>query len=385
MAIVTARAPRLDASGSRPGLDTPKTWPVAVVGILDASVPFAYALQIGSVDVWYQLTLAMKIVVCLVSMRTIRLGHLPAFSLYGLSAIILISCAASGAQINDYIRIFAFVANLGLTLLIVRRSNLPIYVLACVCTIGFSTLLYIFSVHSGKVDAIWGRYSYFRGTEPNLGSEIIAISVILATCVLSPIRLLMFAVPSLYAISLMQGRSGLMVSIVGLAMKLYFSIENPKTRLLMTYALVLVGFLIFMFWFDNISTLVKGLFLIEDEHRGASTGFTGRDELWGSALKAFQQSPFIGNGVNLNEKFGVEPHNFFLFGLAQFGALSLLIFGMIFFLYFDMFRSNRQWAYGLSAIPILWLFNDRFLNLNPYPFLLYVVLLAHTVASSRQH
>jgi hypothetical protein len=64
-----------------------------------------------------------------------------------------------------------------------------------------------------------------------------------------------------------------------------------------------------------------------------------------------------------------------------FGILSLLIVVMILFLYYDLYKINRQWLYGLGTVPVLMMFNDRFFNLNPYPFLLYVVLFAHADGS----
>jgi len=377
VAIVAAPAPPpRTVSRSNTIFDIPNVTSVLLFGFLDASVPFSYFLHVPS-ELWQEIALGIKVVICIRSSSGVRLGRLSAFSLYSLAAIVLISYGVGGAALDDYKPVIGFFANLMFTLMFVRRSNLPAYVLACVCTIGISTLLYIVVAQTGGVQVIWGRFAYFGDTEPNLGSEIIAMSVVLATCVLPPTRLLIFAAPSLYAINLMQGRSGLFVSIASLAIKLYFGIERPKTRAITTSILVVVGLVLYLFFLDAVTAYFNALFLIDDEYRGTSTGFTGRDELWGAAWNYFLQSPVIGNGVVNYGEIGVEPHNFFLFGLTKFGMLSFLIFGMIIYLYYDLYRYNRQWLYGLSAIPILWVFNDRFLNLNPYPFLLYVVLFAH--------
>lgn len=80
-----------------------------------------------------------------------------------------------------------------------------------------------------------------------------------------------------------------------------------------------------------------------------NTGFVGRDELW---EKCFIQSPIIRNGVGFGEC-GVEAHNFFFYGLSRFGILSLLIVGMILFLYYDLYKTNRQSLYGLGTVPVL--------------------------------
>ena len=107
------------------------------------------------------------------------------------------------------------------------------------------------------------------------------------------------------------------------------------------------------------------------------SGFVGRDKLWSEAWHYFLASPIIGNGAGFFDRYGVEIHNFFLYGLSEFGLLSLLIYGMIFFLFYDLYRTNKPWFFCFIGIPIFWIFNDRFFNINPYPFLLYIVLFAH--------
>jgi hypothetical protein len=377
VAIVPVPAPTDEISRLSPISVAPDLRAVIIVAILDASSPFAYFLQVSPIDLWYTLTLSIKIAIFLISMRSIRLGRLSAFSLYGVVAIILISSAAAGAESDAYLKVFAFVASLFLTLSMVRRDNLPLYVLTCVYTIGISTLVYIAAVQMGSVPAMWGRFAYFGGSAANLGSEIIAISIVLATCVLSPLRLLFFSVPSLYALNLMEGRSGLIVSLIAVVVTLYFSIERPQNRSIVIVTAISVTCVTYLFFSDNVYTYFNSILLVDDEYRGVNTGFVGRDKLWEGAWNCFIQSPIIGNGVGFGERLGVEAHNFFLYGLSQFGMMSLLIFGLILYLYYDMYRTNPQWLYGLASVPILMMFNDRFFNLNPYPFLLYVVLFAH--------
>jgi hypothetical protein len=351
--------------------------PVVLIALLDSSVPFAYFLQTSSLDLWYGLTLSIKTLICISSPETVVFSSLLGFSLYGVIAIILVSSSLGGSEIGDYLRTCAFVGNLFLTLLITRRNNLVAYVGACVCAIGASTILYLAAVQTGSVLAIWGRFSYFGGSHPNLGSEIIAISIVLAACVLPSKWLLLYSAPSLYAINLMQGRSALIVAMSGVVIKLFFSINKPRNQIITAVLLLVTGLILFLFFFNEVSFYVNSMFLFDDEYRGAGTGFVGRDQAWAGAWKLFLESPIIGNGVGYAERVGVEPHNFFFYGLSQFGMMSFLVFGTIFFLYYDLYRSDRQWFYALCTIPILWMFNDRFFNLNPYPFILYVVLFAH--------
>ena len=295
MAIIGARAPIDEISRSRPISVAPDLRAVIIVAILDASSPFAYFLQVSPIDLWYTLTLGIKIAICLISIRFLHLGRPSAFSLYGVTAIILISSAVGGAEPGAYLKVFAFVASLFMTLSMVRRHNLRVYVLACVYTIGISTLLYLAMVLTGSVPATWDRFGYFGGSAANLGSEIIAMSIVLATCVLSPVRLLIFSLPSLYALNLMQGRSGLIVSLTAVTAKLYFCIEQPKERMIVTLAAILALFIMYLFFYDNIYTYLNEMFLLDNEYRGVNTGFVGRDELWESGWKCFIQSPIIGN------------------------------------------------------------------------------------------
>ncbi|MEI9915007.1 MAG: hypothetical protein WDN29_03495 [Methylovirgula sp.] len=94
-------------------------------------------------------------------------------------------------------------------------------------------------------------------------------------------------------------------------------------------------------------------------------------------MEWFRASPIIGNGADFFDRNGVEIHNFFLFGLSEFGLLSLIIYGMIFYLFYDLYRTDKKWFVCFLGIPVFWMFNDRFFNINPYPFLFYVVLFAH--------
>jgi O-antigen ligase len=125
----------------------------------------------------------------------------------------------------------------------------------------------------------------------------------------------------------MEGRSGLIVSLTAVAVKLYFCIEQQKERMIVTLAAIFALFILYLFFYDNIYTYFNQTFLLGDEYRGVNTRFVGRDELWESGWKCFIESPIIGYGVGFGEC-GVEAHNFFLYGLSRFGSLSLLIFGI---------------------------------------------------------
>lgn len=351
---------------------------VVLFAILDSSIPFAFFLQISPLDVWYALALGLKIIICLQQRHKIYLGQVAALSFYGISGIILISSMIGGSSLSDYIRIFAFIFSLFTTLSLIRRQNLETYILTCVYVLGASTLLYIFMVYTGHFEGNWGRYNYFGDSHPNLGSEIIAMSVIYASCVLPPVRLAAFAIPGVYATNLMQGRAGLIVCISAVVTGIFTRIESPRNRAVLASIVIFALILSFTVYHEATFAYLNSIFLLNDEHRGVDTGYVGRDELWGGAWESFLQSPIVGNGAGFEERLDINPHNFFLFGLALFGFCSFFVFGVIIYLYAELYRTNIQWFSVFMIASIMFVFNDRFFNLNPYPFLLYVALFAHT-------
>jgi O-antigen ligase len=349
---------------------------VYIFGALDSLVPFAYFLNIYS-NTWHAVTLVIKFILCLVFYKYVEISKISKLSAYVLTFIILVSSVPGGSVLSDYVRIFGFMIHVFITLAIVRRVNLKQYILTCTVVLFVSTLLYLVAVETGQVGDTFGRYSYFHGSHPNLGSEIIAMSVVLAACVLSWLPFIVLSVPSLYAIHLMQGRAALLVALIAIFSKFYFSERSKNARLILLVVLLVSGLSAVLFWSGTAYNYLNSIFLLHDKYRGMNTGFTGRDRLWGTAWEYFLKSPIIGNGAGFFDRYGVAVHNFFLFGLSEFGILSLLIYGMIFFLFYDLYRTNRTWFYSFIGIPIFWIFNDRFLNINPYPFLFYIVLFAH--------
>ncbi len=349
---------------------------VYVFGALDSLVPFAYFLNIYP-NVWHGITIAIKFSLCCIFYKYVEISRISKLSALALTIIILVSSVPGGSGLGDYIRIFGFLAHVFLTLAIVRRDNLQQYILSCTTVLFIGTLLYLVSVKTGHVGDTFGRYSYFNGSHPNLGSEIIAMSIILAACVLSWLPFLALSVPSIYAVDLMQGRAALLVALITIASKLYFSGPNKKNRLVLSVVLLVSGASALLFWSGPVYSYIDSVFFLRDKYRGVNTGFVGRDQLWNAAWEYFLKSPIIGNGAGYFDRYEVNVHNFFLYGLSEFGILSLLIYGMIFFLLYDLYRTNKNWFYSFIGIPIFWIFNDRFLNINPYPFLFYIVLFAH--------
>ncbi|MEW6437680.1 MAG: hypothetical protein AB1508_11010 [Pseudomonadota bacterium] len=349
---------------------------VYIFGVIDSLVPFSYILNVYP-DYWHAATLAIKLALCLVYYRYISISRIAVMSALVLTSIILISSVPGGSQFSDYVKIFGFMTHVFITLTMVRRDNLQKYVLTCVGVLFASTLIYLLAAKTGHIDITYGRYSYFHHSHPNLGSEIIAMSVVLAACVLSWPLFLVVTLPSLYAIYLMEGRAAFVVAVITIGAKLVYEEWNNKKRLALILGGLACAGAALLLLSNKAAALLNSILLLHDKYRGLGSGFVGRDQLWSVAWHWFLASPIIGNGAGFFDRYGVEIHNFFLFGLSEFGILSLVIYGMIFFLLYDLYRTNRKWFFCFLGIPVFWMFNDRFFNINPYPFLFYIVLFAH--------
>ena len=289
--------------------------PVAVAlifGAIDSLVPFSYIFNIYPyINYWHAATLAVKLLICCIYYKYISISRVAVLSALVLTSIILISSVPSGSQFADYAKIFGFVTHVFITLTMIRRDNLPKYMLASVGVLFASTLIYLVAAKTGHIDTTFGRYSYFHHTHPNLGSEIIAMSIVLAACVLGWVPFLIVTLPSLYAIYLMEGRAALVVALITIGAKLVYEQWRNKKRL----ALILGGLagagLLALLVSDKAGKLLNSAFLLHDKYRGIGSGFVGRDQLWNVAWHWFMASPIIGNGAGFFDRYGVEIHNFF--------------------------------------------------------------------------
>ena len=89
----------------------------------------------------------------------------------------------------------------------------------------------------------------------------------------------------------------------------------------------------------------------------------------------FFDHPATGGGPGVFETLDIDtPHNYYLYALSELGLLSLLFLVIVLRASYRSFRLNPQHTALLAPILILTLFNDRFMNFNPYPLCLYVFL-----------
>lgn len=279
---------------------------------------------------------------------------------------------------SSVLKTTAFSANLVITLLVLKPDDLHQYLKSVAIGGTLLTLIYIVQVHGGAIDDNYGRYYYFNQSHPNLGAEISAVLVICAAVTL-PFRYLMIvAAVAVYSILLMQGRAALLVSVAGIAARLAIDLRAYASRSSFNAAIVIgavaiVGLAATPFLLKVVIALLQ----LDDEYRGTGSGFVGRDRLWEHAFEIFEQSPFFGAGASFFEDPNQEPvHTFYLYGLTLYGITSIPIYICIFSAGVIAYRRNPKAIAVIASFLIFTVFNARFMNLNLYPFVVYVALFA---------
>jgi hypothetical protein len=265
--------------------------------------------------------------------------------------------------------------NVSSTLILLRATNFHRYTRALgILSSGINVLFGMMALAGHIPD-------HFGGSHPNLGSEIAAIGVIslCMTFSLKPAHVVALSIPNLVACFLMQGRTGLLVIVFAVLIRLYLSVRGRG----MNYVLGLVTLLLIMV---PIGTLLGGrairadvseVLLLEDSHRGIGTGFVGRDGRWKGGIDMFLSSPLTGGGPDVfRSEAMLSPHNWFMYGIGELGALFLLVLFFMIRCVVRAYRYNSAYVLVLSPVLLLMMLNDRFMNLNAYPTLMYVFLFA---------
>jgi hypothetical protein len=123
--------------------------------------------------------------------------------------------------------------------------------------------------------------------------------------------------------------------------------------------------------------LLENVLFADDQLRGASSGFlSGRDVRWQDAWNSFIDRPFFGHGLNWYiDGISLGAHSPFLYSLVYFGIFGLTFW--IFFLvrFFVIAKYNLHIAVLLLPCFLMFVLNDRFLNSNAFPLLLYFIVI----------
>jgi len=352
----------------------------AVVGILDISVGLSYLFQIN-VTVWYGLTLALKLaVVALLRApgRLMVLFHFPALAAFAL--LLVLSSWTANAGVSVWLAAGGFVIHLLLTLAALRRDAVGAYLKAVAFFGLVLAAVYDVMAMMGGIEIRYGRYLFFGGSHPNLGSEIFAMSLVAAAMSFDLRRFAIVAPISLLAVILMQGRAALLVMLLVCLVRILQLVSKSK-RVLSFTGLATALALLVVIYIDTsreaVIAMFNSLFMLDDPYRGTGTGFVGRSERWEMAWDAFVEKPIFGQGFGFYATKGIEgAHNFYMYSLVEFGLVSVPIFAYGLWCLVRVRRFDAAIFARFLPISILTVFNDRFINLNPYPFVMIALLLA---------
>lgn len=365
--------------GSQPANALPMAF-----GVIDTSVAVAYLAGV-SPEIWHVATLATKIAL-LLYFGFGRNAKTPSLHFILLCSVALFASSIVGrAELNPLLSAAGFIAHLSITASVVSRDKLSEYLRAAGVSIALAATAHIILSAAGKVPNFYGRYAYLGGSSPSLGAEINAAGALALS--LSARRKLFWPLISVLIVStfLCQGRAASLA--IAALCAVYAAPSKISAQKLLLGIIAFSAILLFgVLNIERASGTLGRLLLLNDQYRGVTTGFTGRDARWQAALSAFEAHPFLGAGVSrLDESGFLTPHNFFLYAISRHGIFGVAILVSIAYMYIGIVKKDlRASAFFLCITPLL-IFNDRFMNTNPYPFILFVILLAFSPSAKGQH
>jgi O-antigen ligase len=357
-----------------------------LVGLLDSASFLMYLYGIPEMP-FYATILTLKLAMTVYARVDLN-GMRPAlpFILITLLAIVVSTLANDVEPLSVY-KSFAVLVSLSLTLALIRQ-HLRGYALGLSITGAVICVVYIVQVQRGMIGDHFGRMLFFGDNHPNLGGEILGMIVIMSALCLGPRLYFALAGAASYCVWLMQSRSGLLAILISAALYTMVSVAKAYGwRRCLIFASV-AGFVLAFAVLAGVASGTRlvisaydffwnTLFLADDEYRGAGTGLTGRDHHWAEAMRIFLEHPFFGAGLDYPGRLDlIQPHNWFLYALAQFG-----LFGVLVVIAFLAVLVRAIWV-GMNSVMVivpvlaLLLINDRFLNLNIYPLGMYVLVFA---------
>ena len=349
-------------------------------GVLDGAVGLSYAFHMG-VDLWYGIVISIKIIsLILINKSKSRPTRL---ELITLSYLVLMGFATlfSGDHpiIESYIALGAFVVSLGATLWAIEQETASDYFNAVFWSVVLTAALHIGNVKLGHEKDNFGRFYFFDRT-PNLGGENAAIASVVGLIGVQKRWWYLVGASILVAdLLLLDSRSALITVVPAVVVAVSFSTSGKlRFRALATSLVIamLASPLIFLGVTSHGTTsAISDVMAFDSVDRGAGTGFSGRSDIWSTAIEFFNSSPLVGHSLGHFAELGYPgAHNFVLFGLAQYGLMFLGVLGVIGFLYLKIAQRGVYLLVTVACATPLLLFNDRLVNLNAYPFVFYVLV-----------
>lgn len=351
----------------------------AVIAFCDTVSTFSLVFG-QSADQFYLFTLLLKVsLLVFLKWRTFRDTNQFSLFLFMSVTFIWLSILHNESEF-EIIRLTAYFLHMMATYLLIRQHDFRQYIGFCARILTIYSTLYIFYYFFGALSSVSGRLLFFNNSHPNLGGETLMLAVPLAAISLTPRWVFLACITSIPSLILLQSRAALLVALIATAVYVVGSIERRKSGDGWLLVLMLAVFTILTVAVipDYVSEFLDSIFRFSDRYRGDGTGFVGRSVRWEQAISVFSQNPAIGVGLNYFEERGLDsPHNFVLYALTTFGLFGVLPIAIFGYGYLRILRIDFFNGLVLLSTLVAVIFNDRFLNLNVYPFLLQYILLAY--------
>jgi O-antigen ligase len=361
----------------------------ALCGIVDASVWISFLFTLDS-TLYYAMSMLFKIMA--VGIHGSPRHPRPIFVAFVVPVVFaeMVSLGSGWSDLSSVLVVLPFIVSLGVTVSIVDKRELVTYLRWFSGSIFVSILAFLAMWASGKLEAEWGRWFYLGGAHPNLGGEIVFAGAVAAALRL-PARswfLWIYLILAIWVVTLLQSRAALIaIAIVGTVtlyngfLSGFLSGFGVALRAISITSVILGALVLFLV--SHGSDFFVSVLQLDDEYRGIGTGFVGRDERWEFAWNTFLASPLFGVGFGYFRdaaRSDLTPHNFVMHMLGEMGALSLVCVVSLVYGAYKLTVANRNAALICASAIVLTVFNDRFINLNPYPFILYVILFLRSEA-----
>jgi len=365
-------------SQTRRGVEIETEQLVAIaMGVLDSAVPFCFFFNID-VPEFYAATLVLKVGIAFFA-GAANWALLPynAYFLITLCFGVFISpFTGLGFSPTSGVQFLGFVGHLMVTTCALRPQRYPTYFRVFAGVILASTVLFLVEWRQGHLTELFGRYMYFNDAQPNLGGEI-AVAGMAAACLSGgPVYMVAYTLLSLFASYLLESRAAMLAGTGIFFVFLYFRIFAHRSPWIKAALVLLAIAVIGLILYDSASFLTSDVLMLDDENRGLGTGIVGRQDVWLLALQDFLRYPLFGVGYDYYHVFRPDdsPHGLFFNVISQLGLVGVLFLVFVGARIVATWRTSPPVALIMLMLLFLGLFSDRFLNINPFPFILFVLL-----------
>jgi hypothetical protein len=344
-----------------------------LIGVLDGLLFLVYFFNVDNF-IYYVVSISIKLLIINYNYNKKIVFTHSAKNNYDFYLLVvaaeLISAIYNDVGVMSSMKTVAFVVNLATTVCFVSAQ----YWRGLFCVGVINAFVYLMYVSVGKISDHYGRLMYFNESHFNLGTEIFMAAAFASVFIRPGIFVIACNILFFYCTNLMQGRAGqlsIAISIL-ICFNLFRKRINISNKLL--YIMLVGGLYYIIINIDIFYDLLNNAMRIDDDQRGAGTNASGRSDYWGVAINLWKENFIFGVGSDYVVRLGViQAHNFFLYPLVFYGIAGFAILFVLLKKFFIGAFVPDLFIY-LPILPMI-IFNDRFINLNIYPVILYLVLI----------